>query len=203
MSDLRGMRSVHQLNVLKTHYSVEYFTVAREMFRIIRYLLPSPFIFPRRRAKKILHLIIICIATIELFLLAILGVTTNVASHAHAVAQNTRAIASTICALPVPFANLLCAGIRNEAHSPVELNMAHSPAWHPFLINEDLHGPAVDFAIRKAANTTSVVLAFVRASDLPRRHEISDKLKDFLQGAWRSELSSAAHLSLVKIVIDE
>jgi hypothetical protein len=78
-----------------------------------------------------------------------------------------------------------------------------SPAWHPFLINEDLHGPAVDFAIRKAANTTSVVLAFVRASDLPRRHEISDKLKDFLQGAWASELSSAAHLSLVKIVIDE
>jgi hypothetical protein len=98
---------------------------------------------------------------------------------------------------------LLCAGISNEAHSFVAPNTDYSPAWHPFLINEDLHGPAVDFAIRKAANTTSVVLAFVRASDLRRRHEISDKLKDFLQGAWGSELSSAAHLSLVKTVIDE
>ncbi len=78
-----------------------------------------------------------------------------------------------------------------------------SPSWHPFLINEDLHGPAVDFAIRKAANSTSFVLAFVRASDLPRRHEVSDKLKDFLQGARVSELSSAAHISLVKIVVDE
>jgi len=108
-----------------------------------------------------------------------------------------------VCALPIPFANLLCAGIGNEAHSSVGPNMDHSPAWHPFLINEDLHGPAVDFAIRKAANTTTVALAFVRASDLPQRHEISDKLKDFLQVAWESEVSSGAHLSLVKIVIDE
>ena len=103
----------------------------------------------------------------------------------------------------MPFANLLCTGIRDEAHFSVEHNRDHSPAWHPFLINEELHGPAVDFAIRKAANTTSVVLALVRASDLLRRHEMSDKLKDFLQGAWASELSSTAHLSLVKIVIDE
>lgn len=121
-------------------------------------------------------------------------------------AQNTRSITSAICALPVPFvpfANLLCTGIRNEANSLVEPNTNNFPAWHPFLINEDLHGPAVDFAIRKAVNTTSVVLAFVRASDLPRRHEVSDKLKDFLQGAWASELSSATHLSLVKIVTDK
>lgn len=131
------------------------------------------------------------------------GVTSRVASQAHAVAQSTHAIALAACGLSIPFASLLYAGIRSKAHPPVELNMDHSPAWHPFLINEDLHGPAVDFAIHRAANMTSVILAFVRASDLPRRHEVSDKLKDFLQGAWASERSSATHLSLVKIVIDE
>lgn len=118
-------------------------------------------------------------------------------------ARNTRSITSAVCGLPLPFANLLCASIGNEGHSSIELDMDNFPAWHPFLINEDVHGPAVDFAIRKAANMTSVVLAFVRASDLPRRHEISDKLKEFLQVAWASELSTAAHLSLVKIVVDE
>jgi hypothetical protein len=179
-----------------------YFTFAHETFSIIRHLLPSRFILPRR-ATSILRLIIVYTVTVEFILLAILGVTSHIVSQAQAVARNTRAIASAVCALPLPFASLVCAGTRNEAHSPVEINMDHSPAWHPFLINEDLHGPAVDFTMRKAANTTSVVLAFVRASDLPRRCEISEKLKEFLQGAWASELSSAAHLSLVKIVIDE
>jgi hypothetical protein len=131
------------------------------------------------------------------------GVTSHLASQAHLVARNTRSITSAVCTLPVPFANSLCAGIRNEERSPLELNTDRFPAWHPFLVNEDLHGPAVDFAIRKVINATSIVLAFVRASDLPRRHEISDKLKDFLQSARASELSSATHLSLVKIVIDE
>lgn len=160
-------------------------------------MLPS-FISPRR-STSIFRIIILYITITELLLSAMSGVT----SHVALLAQRTHVIASAVCGLPIPFANLLCAGIRSEAHSPVELNMDHSPTWHPFLINEDLHGPAVDFAIRRAANTTSVVLAFVRASDLPRRHEITDKLKDFLQGACVSELSSATHLSLVKLVIDE
>lgn len=143
------------------------------------------------------------VVILQIFLSGISGVTSNIVSQAHLVARNARSVTSAVCALPMPFANLLCTGIRDEAHFSVEHNRDHSPAWHPFLINEELHGPAVDFAIRKAANTTSVVLALVRASDLLRRHEMSDKLKDFLQGAWASELSSTAHLSLVKIVIDE
>lgn len=89
----------------------------------------------------------------------------------------------------------------NEPISP--LNPNHPPAWHPFLINEDVHGPAVDLAIRKTANATSVVLALVRASDLSQRHELSDKLKGFLQRAWGCELTSGAHLALVKTAIDE
>lgn len=168
------------------------------MFGIIHHLLPSLVIFPRATAK-VLYLIFI----FQVFLSGITGVTSHVASQAHIVARNTRSIMLAVCALPIPFANLLCAGIRNEAHASVNPDMDHPPAWHPFLINEDLHGPAVDFAIRKAANTTTVVLAFVRASDLPQRHEMSDKLKGFLQVAWESEMSSGAHLSLVKIVIDE
>lgn len=102
--------------------------------------------------------------------------------------------------LPVPFKNSFC---DNEVQSPINLNVDHSPAWHLFLINEDIHGPAVDCAIRKAANTTFFVLAFVRASDLSRCHEPSDKLKEFLQSAWVSEISSGAHLSLVKTMIHE
>jgi hypothetical protein len=168
------------------------------MSGIIRHLLPSLVIFPKATVK-ILYVIFI----LQVFLSGITGVTSHVASQVYTVSRNTRSIMLAACALPIPFSNLLCAGIRSEAHSSVEPNMNHSPAWHPFLINEDLHGPAVDFAIRKAANTTTVILAFVRASDLPQRHEISDKLKDFLQAAWKSEMSSGAHLSLVKIVIDE
>jgi hypothetical protein len=96
----------------------------------------------------------------------------------------------------------MCAGISDEL-SPLVSNAGHAKSWHPFLINEDIHGPAVDFAIRKAANVTTVVLALVRASDLTQRHGLSDKLKDFLQRAWASELATASHVALVKIVIDE
>ena len=112
-------------------------------------------------------------------------------------------ITLAICVLSLPFKNLFCAGVSNEALSLFDLNMDHSPAWHPFLINENVHGPAVDFAILKAANTMSVVLAYVQASELSRRHELSDKLKDFFQRVWESELSSGTHLSLVKTVINE
>ena len=82
-------------------------------------------------------------------------------------------------------------------------NIEHSLAWHPFLINEDVHGPVVDFAIRKTANTTSSVLTLVQASDLSRQHEISDKLKDFLQRTWACEVASGVHLALVKTAVDK
>jgi len=175
-------------------------SIMGETFSIIRHLLlpPSSFVFSRATASIFRYIIVL-----QFFLSGMSGVTSHLASQVHVVVQNTRSITSAICALPIPFANSLCAGIREEARSPVKLNTNRSPAWHLFLINEDLHGPVVDFVIRKAINATSIVLAFVRASDLPRRHEISDKLKDFLQSARASELSSATHLSLVKIVIDE
>ncbi len=82
-------------------------------------------------------------------------------------------------------------------------NIEHFPAWHPFLINKDVHGPAVDFAIRKMANTTSSVLMLVQVSDLSRQHEISDKLKDFLQCMWACEVASGVHLALVKTAVDK
>jgi hypothetical protein len=129
------------------------------------------------------------------------GITSQLASQAHLVARDTHSFASAVCALPVPFKNSICTRIADGPVSPFDLN--HPPAWHPFLINEDVHGPAVDFAIRKTANATSVALALVRASDLPQRHELSDKLKDFLPRAWGCELTSGAHLALVKTTIDE
>ena len=131
------------------------------------------------------------------------GITSHLASQAHTVARNTHSITLAVCALPVPFKNLICTGIGSEQLYPISPIVDHFPAWHPFLIDEDIHSPAVDFAIRKAANFTSAVLALVRASDLPQRHEISDKLKDFLQCAWACELTSGAHLALVKTTINE
>jgi len=47
------------------------------------------------------------------------------------------------------------------------------------------------------------VLALVRASDLSQYHEISDKLKDFLQHMWECELTSGAHIALVKTAFAE
>ena len=103
----------------------------------------------------------------------------------------------------MPFKDLICSRIGNEPLSTFNPNIEHSPAWHPFLINEDVHGPAVDFAIRKTANTTSSVLTLVQASDLSQQHEISDKLKDFLQCTWACEVTSRVHLALVKTAVDE
>ena len=98
-------------------------------------------------------------------------------------AQNVHLVTVAVCALPVPFKDSMCTRISNRPFSPSNADVDHLSAWHPFLIDEDVHGPAIDFAIRKAANATSAVLALVRASDLSQHHEISDKLKDFLQRA--------------------
>ncbi|KAH9033064.1 hypothetical protein EDB85DRAFT_1890351 [Lactarius pseudohatsudake] len=125
---------------------------------------------------------------VQFILSGVAGVTSHLASQVHTVARNTHSITLAVCALPVPFKNVFCAGISNGLLSPLNPSVDKSLSWHPFLINEDIHGPAVDFAIRKTTNATSVVLAL---------------LKDFLQHAWASELSSGSHVALVKTVIDE
>lgn len=183
-----------------------YLALAREVFSVFYRVFSISFTFPRdagRATTRLLHFVLIYTVIVQFILSGLSGVTSHLASQAHAVARNTRSFTLAICTLPLPFKNVLCAGINNEALPPLGPEVDHYPAWHPFLINEDIHGPAVDFAILKVANTTSDLLAFVRASDLPRRHELSDKLKDFLERAWASELSSGAHLSLVKTAIDE
>lgn len=183
-----------------------YLSLAQETFSIIYHVFPFSLTSPRgvgRVTSRLLRLLLIYTVIVQFILSGMSGVTSHLASQAHTVARNTRSITLAICTIPLPFKNLFCAGINNEALSSFDPNVDRSPAWHPFLIDEEIHGPAVDFAILKAANTTSIVLAFVRASDLSRRHELSDKLKDFLQRAWVSELSSGAHLSFVKTVIDE
>lgn len=179
-------------------------SVTRQTSNIVYSVRPLPFasLWGAGKALACLVRFVLLFAVVSQFVLSgMSGITSHLASQAHLVARNTHSIASAVCALPVPFKNSICTRITDEPVSPFNLN--HPPAWHPFLINEDVHGPAVDFAIRKTANATSVVLALVRASDLPQRHELSDKLKDFLQRAWGCELTSGAHLALVKTTIDE
>lgn len=91
----------------------------------------------------------------------------------------------------------------NVPTSPSNPNVGHFSAWYPFLINKDVHGPAIDLAIHKTANATSTVLALVQGSDVSQWHKISDKLKDFLQRAWACEVMSGTHISLVKTGIDK
>ena len=147
--------------------------------------------------------ILIFTALVQFILSEMSGITLHLASQAHTMAQNTQSITLAICALPVPFKDLICSRISNEPLSTFNPNIEHSLAWHPFLINEDVHGPAVDFAIHKMANTTSSMLMLVQASDLSQRHEISDKLKDFLQCMWACEVASGVHLTLIKTAVDK
>jgi hypothetical protein len=174
-------------------------SVTRQTSNIVYYIRPIPFASLWGAGKVLARLVrsVLLFAVVSQFVLSgMSGITSHLASQAHLVARNTHSIASAVCALPVPFKNSICTRITDEPVSPFNLN-------HPFLINEDVHGPAIDFAIRKTANAMSVVLALVRASDLPQRHELSDKIKDFLQRAWACELTSGAHLALVKTTIDE
>lgn len=179
-------------------------SVTQQTSNIVYNIRPLPSASPWGAAKVLARLVqsLLLFTVVSQFVLSgMSGITSHLASQVHVVARNTHSIASAVCALPVPFKNSICTTISNELVSPLNLN--HPPAWHPFLVNEDVHGPAVDFAIRKAVNATSAVLALVRASDLSQRHELSDKLKDFLQRAWGCELTSGAHLALVKTAIDE
>ena len=181
-----------------------YLSLTREILNVIYHLCRFPLAAPRglgRALARFLRCVFIFVISVQLILSGMTGVTSHLVSQAHAVARNTRLITLAVCALPVPFKNVFCTGIGNELLPP--LAHGHSLSWHPFIINEDIHGPAVDFAIRKSTNITSVALALVRASDFTQRHELSDKLKDFLQRAWVAEFSSASHLALVKTVIGE
>ncbi|KAH9013458.1 hypothetical protein EDB85DRAFT_2158192 [Lactarius pseudohatsudake] len=227
MSDQRGMRShsssrtlleyqdgtvinLHKATTLPLLPIISricaYLSLSREILDIIYRLCRFPLAAPRgvgRAVARLLHYVFIFTVLVQFILSGVAGVTSHLASQVHTVARNTHSITLAVCALPVPFKNVFCAGISNGLLSPLNPSVDKSLSWHPFLINEDIHGPAVDFAIRKTTNATSVVLALVRASDLTQRHELSDKLKDFLQRAWASELSSGSHVALVKTVIDE
>ena len=183
-----------------------YLSLTRDTFDVVYHLFPIPFASPRgvkRAIARFLRYVLILTALLQFILSGMSGITSHLASQAHTVARNTHSITLAVCALPVPFKDLVCSRIGNEPISMFNSNIDYSPAWHPFLINENVHGPAVDFAIRKTANTTSSVLTLVQASDLSRRHEISDKLKDFLQRAWACEVTSGVHLALVKTAVDE
>jgi len=180
----------------------------QQTFHVLYHLFPFPSDSPRGAGKAVvrfLHCAFVFTAVIQFILSGMSGITSHLASQAHAVARNTHLITLAVCTLPVPFKNLICTGIGNEQLYLYPFNpiVDHSLAWHSFLIDEDIHGPAVNFTIHKAANSTSAVLALVWASDLSQRHEISDKLKEFLQCAWACELKSGAHLALVKTMIDE
>lgn len=181
-------------------------SLTRQTFNILYHVVP-PLIFPPRgrgtAATRLIQHAFIFTIILQFILSGVSGITSHLASQLHAVARNTHSITSAVCGLPVPFKGLICAGFEHELSSAFGSNVDHFPAWHPFLINEEVHGPAIDFAIHEAANATSTVITLVRASDLSQRHEISDKLKDFLQHAWTCELTSGVHLALVKTMVDE
>jgi hypothetical protein len=177
-----------------------YLFLTQDTFDVVYHLFPIPFASLRGVNRVITHFlcrVLIFTALVQFILSGMSGITSHLASQAHTVAQNTQSITLAICALPVPFIDLICSRIGNEPLSTFNPNIEHSLAWHPFLINEDVHGPALDFAICKMANTTSSMLTLVQASDLSRWHEISDKLEDFLQHAWACEVASGVHLALV------
>ena len=204
--NLRGPTALPLLPFLSSVYA--YLSLTRQTFDTIHHLfpIPGPFAFLRgtgNAVTRLLHLALIFTFLVHFVLSGISGITSHMALQAQTVARNTRAITLAVCALPIPFKDMICTRIDSKPLSPFSPDPDRSPAWYPFLINEDVHGPAVDFAIHKAANTTSTILALVWASDLSQRHEMSVKLKDFLQHAWTCELASGTHLALVKTTIDE
>src|SRR6267142_661429 len=233
MSDLQGMCSIHLRNSCNAHSPSESQNggiiiglrrVRATMLPVLPFLLYvcayislrltrraislvyRAFSCPFAAITRLVHHILMAIVIIQLILSGMSGIsgfTSRLVSQAHTVARNSRSIPLAFCALPVPFKHIICARTSNEMPSPFYSNADRSPTWHPFLINEDVHGPAVDFAIRKSTNATCAVLAFMRASDLSRREIISRKLEDFLQRAWACELTAGTHVALVKIAIDE
>ncbi|KAH9011559.1 hypothetical protein EDB85DRAFT_1900973 [Lactarius pseudohatsudake] len=135
-----------------------YLSLSREILDIIYRLCRFPLAAPRgvgRAVARLLHYVFIFTVLVQFILSGVAGVTSHLASQVHTVARNTHSITLAVCALPVPFKNVFCAGISNGLLSPLNPSVDKSLSWHPFLINEDIHGPAVDFAIRKTTNATS------------------------------------------------
>ncbi|KAH8991828.1 hypothetical protein EDB83DRAFT_2325377 [Lactarius deliciosus] len=156
-----------------------YLSLSREIVNVIYHLGRFPLATPRGLGKavaRLLHCVFTFTILLQFILSGMSGVTSHLASQAHTVARNTHSITLAVCALPLPFKNLFCAGISDGLLSPRDPNVDRSLAWHPFLINEDIHGPAVDFAIRKATNATS---------------------------SCAVACTSKSHVALVKTVIDE
>lgn len=220
MSPRSGKRSTHLLNIPKTDSPLESQTEGevinlrsttlsilpflQRAFSIVYYGFPFPSSVGAWKAvARLLHRVLIFTTIAQFILSGMSGITSHLVSQAHTVAQNVHLVTIAVCALPVPFKDSMCAGISNRPFSPCNTDVDHLSALRPFLIDEDVHGPAIDFAIRKAANSTSAMLALVRASDLSQRHKISDKLKDFLQRTWECELTSGAHIALVKTTFAE
>jgi len=179
--------------------------LTRQTFGIPYYWFPFPFASRGvgKAVARLLHCVLICTIMVQFILSGMSGITSHVASQVDTVARNAHSITLAFCALPMPFKDVICTRTGDVPTPLFNPNVDRFSAWHPFLVDEDVHGPAIDLAIRKAANATSTVLALVRASDVSQRHEISDKLKDFLQRAWACEVTSGAHVALIKTAIDE
>src|SRR6267142_1226313 len=231
MSDLQGMCSIHLRNSCNAHSPSEsrnggiiiglrrvratmlpvlpflLYVCAYISLRLTRWaisLVYRAFSCPFAAITRLVHHILMATVIVHVILSGMSGITLRPASHAHAVARNGRTITLAFCALPVPFKDTVCSMIGTGLPSPFDSNLGRSPTWHPFLINDDAHGPAVDFAICKPATVNSALLALVRDSDihhLPQaRHRIiSDTLKDLFRCArmyaytWNSYCLSQGH----------
>ncbi|KAH8978131.1 hypothetical protein EDB86DRAFT_2837040 [Lactarius hatsudake] len=179
MSDQRGMRShsssrtlleyqdgtvinLHKATTLPLLPIISricaYLSLSQEILDIIYRLCRFPLAAPRgvgRVVARLLRYVFIFTVLVQFILSGVAGVMSHLASQVHTVARNTHSITLAVCALPVPFKNVFCAGISNGLLSLLNPSVDKSLSWHPFLINEDIHGPAVDFAIRKTTNATS------------------------------------------------
>jgi hypothetical protein len=112
-------------------------SVTQQASNIIYYSRPLPFASPWGVARVLAHLVqyVFLLIVVSPFILSgISGISSHLASQAHMVARNTHSITSGVCALPVPFKDLICT---SEPVSPLSPSVNHSPPWHPFLINED------------------------------------------------------------------
>lgn len=120
----------------------------------------------RKVVACLLHHVLICAIMVQFILSGMSGIISHVASQADTVAWNAHSITSAFCELPIPFKDAICTRTGDVPMSLFNPNVAYFLGWYPFLINKDIHGPAVDLAICKVANATSTMLALVQGSDL-------------------------------------
>ena len=186
----QGMRFIHLLSLLKARLPLEfqtegaiidlrnattppllsllsqvwtYLLLTQQTFSIVYPLIPFPLASRgvRKAVARLLHRVLICAIMVQFILSGMSGIISHVASQADKVARNAHSITSAFCELPIPFKDVICTRTGDVPMSPLKPDVGHFSGWYPFLINKDIHGPAVDLAIRKAANATSTVLALV------------------------------------------